>query len=64
MKKKKKVPPPKVKAPLARAINYHGCVGFCNNCGSTVHKSGFLGLFGERLCDQPECPNSKSRLRK
>ena len=45
--------------PLCRVIK-EGAGHFCNKCNSTSSKVGFLGLFGERLCDNPKCPNSKS----
>jgi hypothetical protein len=48
------------KPPLGRALR-EGVGHFCNNCGSTVSKNGFLGLFGEMLCYNQECPNSKSK---
>jgi hypothetical protein len=48
------------KPPLSRIISED--VGhFCTYCGSTVSKNGFLGLFGEMLCHNPKCPNSKSK---
>ena len=34
----------------------------CAKCGSTSHKIGFLGLFGERVCDNKQCENSKSKF--
>jgi len=52
--------PQKPKPPLSRVIK-EGGGNYCNNCNSTSSKIGFLGLFGERLCDNPECPNSKSK---
>jgi hypothetical protein len=55
MKKSKKLPKP----PLNRVLR-EGIGHFCVNCHSTSSKSGFLGLFGERLCDNKECPNSKN----
>lgn len=65
MKKKGKVPkmknpPPPPKPPLGRCINETTGVGFCVICGSTLSRSGFLHLFGEILCDNDECPNSKT----
>lgn len=57
--KKNNVPLPP-KPPLSRVINE--CSShFCLNCGSSVSKNGFLGLFGEMLCHNSECPNSKSK---
>ena len=46
--------------PLSRVLR-EGVGHFCTNCGSTSSKVGFLGLFGERLCDNKKCPNSKSK---
>lgn len=46
--------------PLCRVLK-EGSGHFCINCGSTSSKVGFLGLFGERLCDNKKCPNSKSK---
>jgi hypothetical protein len=46
--------------PLSRVLR-EGVGHFCNNCGSTSSKVGFLGLVGERLCDNKKCPNSKSK---
>lgn len=46
--------------PLCRVIR-EGVIHFCTNCGSTVSKDGFLGLFGEMLCHNQKCPNSKSK---
>jgi len=50
---------PKPSPPLTRIIR-EGVGYFCNNCGSTASKNGFLGLFGKRKCDNQNCPNSKS----
>lgn len=45
--------------PLDRVVNE--AVGvFCTFCGSTMSKSGFLGIFGKRLCDNFKC-RSKDR---
>lgn len=46
--------------PLSRVIR-EGVGHFCKKCGSTSSKIGYLGLFGERLCDNKKCPNSKSK---
>lgn len=46
--------------PLSRVLR-EGVSHFCTNCGSTVSKDGFLGLFGEMLCHNEKCPNSKSK---
>lgn len=48
------------KPPLSRVIS-EGSTNFCKNCGSTVSKNGFLGIFGEMLCHNPECQNSKTK---
>lgn len=48
------------KPPLIRVLR-EGVGHFCNNCSSTSSKIGFLGLFGERLCDNKKCPNNKSK---
>ena len=59
----KRQPPPIVeipeppKPPLGR-IDREGTTHFCPICGSTASKKGWLGLFGERTCDNKECPNS------
>ena len=53
----KSIPKPP-KPPLSRVLR-EGIGHFCTNCGSTSSKVGFLGLFGERLCDNKKCPNSK-----
>lgn len=63
MKKKGKVPKmknqPSPNLRLSMVIN--PSVRFiCVNCGSTCSKTGFLGLFGQRLCDNDKCPNSKT----
>lgn len=36
----------------------------CDLCHSTSHRSGFLGLFGELLCDNNTYPNSNKLLKK
>jgi len=46
--------------PLCRIIR-EGSRHFCTNCGSTASRNGFLGIFGEMLCHNPKCPNSKSK---
>jgi hypothetical protein len=45
--------------PLDRVMK-DGVTNFCKHCGSTVSKNGLLGLFGEMLCHNQQCPNSKS----
>jgi hypothetical protein len=52
--------PQKPKPPLSKVLK-EGGGHFCNNCNSTSSKVGFLGLFGERLCDNQECPNSRPK---
>lgn len=53
---RKSIPDPP-KPPLSRVIN--NTVGhFCDNCGSTMPRVGFLRLFGKRSCDNKECKNS------
>ena len=47
------------KPPLKRIIRTGtGCI--CPNCGSTMSKKGFLGLFGKKVCHNNNCPNSNS----
>jgi hypothetical protein len=41
----------------------YGYNHICTNCGSTSHKVGFLGLLGERVCDNNECINSKRKFK-
>lgn len=48
------------KPPLSRVLR-EGVGNFCKNCGSTVSKNGFLGIFGEMLCHNQECKNSKTK---
>jgi hypothetical protein len=48
------------KPPLSRIIR-EGSTSFCKSCGSTVSKTGFLGIFGEMLCHNQECLNSKTK---
>ena len=36
----------------------------CLKCNSSAGKTGFLGLFGEILCDNKRCENSKKRFKK
>ena len=52
--------PPPPKPPLSKA-DREGTVAMCPICGSTASKKGFMGLFGERTCDNKECSNSKSK---
>lgn len=59
--KKRIIPPPP--SPPLDIITREGSSRTCNNCGSSVTKDGFAHLFGELLCDNPDCPNSKSRKR-
>ncbi len=46
--------------PLSRVLR-EGIGDFCTHCGSTVSRNGFLGVFGEMLCHNQKCPNSKSK---
>jgi len=48
------------KPPLSRVLR-EGVGHFCTNCGSTVSRDGFLGIFEEMLCHNQKCPNSKSK---
>lgn len=48
------------KPPLCRVIR-EGCSNFCKVCNSTMSKNGFLGLFGEMLCHNKDCVNSKTK---
>ena len=52
--------PKKPEPPLSKVLK-EGVGRFCINCGSTISKDGFLGLFGEMLCHNQKCPNSKSK---
>lgn len=46
--------------PLNRVIRQ--CAShFCKNCGSTLSKNGFLGIFGKMLCHNQKCINSKPK---
>jgi hypothetical protein len=45
--------------PLLSRVIREGGKNFCSNCGSTMSKNGFLGLFGKILCHNNKCPNSK-----
>lgn len=44
--------------PLCRVMR-EGVWHLCENCGSTMSKSGWFRLFGKRYCDNHKCPNSK-----
>ncbi len=46
--------------PLSRMI-LEGCGHFCETCGSSAPRSGFLSLFGKRYCINLNCNNSKQR---
>ena len=46
------------KPPLSRTIR-EGVGVFCDICHSTMSRRGYLGLFGQRKCDNKECKNSK-----
>ena len=50
------------KFPLSRVIR-DGCGNFCSNCNSTASRNGFLGIFGEMLCHNDSCENSKSKFK-
>lgn len=52
---------PKPPEPPLHRVLREGVRRFCTICGSTVTKDGFLGLFGEMLCHNQKCPNSKSK---
>lgn len=52
---------PKPPEPPLDKVLREGVGHFCTKCGSTSSKVGFLGLFGERLCDNKKCPNNKSK---
>jgi hypothetical protein len=60
MKKQKNIPPPPPPPPLSRIIK-EGANKFCKECGSSVCKEGFLGIFGEWRCINQNCNNSKSK---
>jgi hypothetical protein len=51
------------KPPIGRVIK-EGALRLCTNCNSTMSKNGFMGLFGEMLCHNNKCPNSKPRVKK
>jgi histone H3/H4 len=55
---KNKIPKP----PLDRIIR-EGSTKFCNLCGSTISKNGFLSLFGEYICHNENCKNAISNKR-
>jgi hypothetical protein len=52
---------PKPPEPPLNRVLREGVGHFCSNCCSTSSKVGYLGLFGERLCDNKKCSNSKSK---
>ena len=52
---------PKPPEPPSSRVLREGVSHFCTRCNSTVSKDGFLGLFGEMLCHNQKCPNSKSK---
>jgi len=56
----KRIIPPPPTPPLSRYMK-EGVGRFCKECGSTVSRDGFLGLFGEMLCHNPNCKNSESK---
>lgn len=47
-------------SPSTRIIR-EGCTKFCK-CGSTMSKSGAMGLFGEYRCHNSACPHSGNEL--
>lgn len=51
--------PPKPPRPPHPRIVREGCNVFCKVCNSTTPRSGFLGLFGKRICDNKECETNK-----
>jgi hypothetical protein len=51
------------KPPLNRIIK-EGNANFCIICGSTTSKDGFLGLFGNLICHNKECKNSRKSTSK
>lgn len=51
------------KFPPSRFIN-ENCIDFCDNCGSSMKKNGWLGWLGELLCINNECDNSISKKNK
>ena len=53
--------PPEPKFPLSIYLK-EGWIYRCAICKSSLSRNGFLGLFGELLCDNPECENNKSRI--
>lgn len=59
MKSNKEMPAPP-KPPLSRVLR-EGATNICKNCGSTVSRNGFLGIFGEMLCHNSECQNSQTK---
>lgn len=48
--------------PLSKIIK-EGCGHFCEKCGSTKSKVGFLRLFGKRYCNNRKCENSYEKLK-
>lgn len=52
-----KVPEPPA-FPLNRVMR-EGVLETCNHCGSTMSKTGFMGIMGERRCDNKKCPTHK-----
>ena len=46
--------------PLDRIMK-DGCTKICKHCGSSVERTGFFGLFGEMLCVNKNCLNSKPK---
>jgi len=46
--------------PLARKILHPPIHPICKKCGSSMPRSGWLGLFGKRYCINSKCINSRS----
>jgi hypothetical protein len=58
--KNKNIYSPVPQPPLDRVWR-NGGLRMCNICHSTMHRTGFLGLFGEFFCDNNKCPNGKGK---
>lgn len=54
----------KIRTPRAvlLKVRKQGINVYCRKCGSTASKTGFLGMFGERCCDNKKCKNSKKKI--
>jgi len=62
-KNSKRIIPQPPEPPLDRVLIEGGSYKICRNCGSSVVKNGFLRLFGEYLCINKRCINSKSKFK-